>query len=59
MIPLTNEEYELYLNQTNCLICKIKFEDNYTNDKKYHRVRGHYHYKGKDRGDAHSINNLK
>ena len=27
MIPLTNKQYESYLNQTNCHICKNHFED--------------------------------
>ena len=35
MIPLTNEVYESYLNQLNCLICKKKFGHKYTNDKNY------------------------
>ena len=34
VIPLTNGEYESYLNQTNCHICEKKIEDKYTNDKK-------------------------
>ena len=36
-----------------------KFEDKYTNDKKYCKVGGHCHYSGKYRGVAHSICNLK
>ena len=59
MIPLTNEKYKSYLNETNCNICKKRFEDNYTNDKKYCRVRDHWHYIGKYRDAAHSISNLK
>ena len=59
MIPLTNEEYELYLNKVNCSICKQNFEHKYTNDKSCQKVKGHFHYKSKYRGAAHSICNLK
>ena len=59
MMPLTNEEQKSYLNQANCHICKRKFEDKYTNDKKYHRVRDHCYCTGKYRGATHSICNLK
>ena len=38
---------------------KKRFEDKYTNDKKYCRVRDHWHYIGKYRDAAHSISNLK
>ena len=34
MMPLTNEEHNSYLNQSNCHICTRKFEDKYTNEKK-------------------------
>ena len=33
MIPMTKEEDESYLNQTNGHICNIKFEDKHTNHK--------------------------
>ena len=38
---------------------KKRFEDKYTNDKKYCRVRDNWHYIGKYRDAAHSISNLK
>ena len=55
MTPLTNQEYESYLNQRNCHICKKKFEHKYTNDKNYCKVKDHCHYTRKFRGAAHSI----
>ena len=33
IMPLINEEYKSYLNQTSCHICKKKVEDKCTNDK--------------------------
>ena len=47
MIPLTNEEYELYFNQINCHICKKNFDHKYTNDKNYRKVKDQCHYTGK------------
>ena len=49
MIPLTHEEYESYLNQIKCPICK----------KKYWKVKIYCHLAGKCRSAAHSICNLK
>ena len=34
MIPLTNEEYESYLNKINFHSCKKKVEHKYTHEKK-------------------------
>ena len=36
-----------------------KFEDEYFKDKKYCKVREHYHYTGKYRGAAYNIFHLK
>ena len=33
MVSLINKEFESYANQENCYICKIKFEDKYTDDQ--------------------------
>ena len=54
MIPLTNEEKESYENQKISYIC----EEEFSTDKKYCKVRDHYHYTEKYRGAAHSICNL-
>ena len=58
MIPLTNEEKELYIKQKVCYICKKGFSTDYDN-KKYHKVRDHFHYTGKYREAAHDICNLR
>ena len=42
-----------------CYICKEKFESNYVKDRKYCKVRDHYHYTWEYRGVVHSICNLK
>ena len=42
-----------------CYVCKEKFEDNYSKDKKYCKFRDHCHYTGEYRGDAYGICNLK
>ena len=54
IIP-TNEEKESYEKQRICYICEKEF----TNDKKYNKVRDHDHYTGKYRGASHSICNLR
>ena len=59
MIPSTSEEYESYLNQANCHICKKKSEDKYTADKNYGKLRDLCNFTGKYRGAAHIICNLK
>ena len=46
MIPLTHEEYESYLNQLSCHICRKRFDHKYTNDKNYRKVKNHCHYTG-------------
>ena len=56
---LTNKQQELYENAKTCYICKVKFEENIFQIKKYCKVRNHYHYTGEYRGAAHSIYNLK
>ena len=62
MIPLTDEENELYEMQKVCYICKKIFSTD-KNDKNvfklYHKVRDHCHYTRKFRGAAHSICNLR
>ena len=62
MIPLTNEENELYEMQKVCYICKKIFSID-KNDKNvfelYHKVRDHCHYTEKFREAAHSICNLR
>ena len=41
------------------VICKEKFESKYLKDKKYIKVRDHFHYIEECRGAAHSICSLK
>ena len=41
-----------------CCICKKGFSTDHDN-KKYHKVRDHWHYTGKYRGAAHDICNLR
>ena len=56
MIPLTAKE-KIYPNkQKICYICKKEFNNN---DKKNYKVRDHCHYRGKYRGAAHNICNLR
>ena len=43
MIPLTKEEKKIHLEQYICYICKKGFSIDDGN-KKYHKVRDHYHY---------------
>ena len=54
-----NEKQESYENAKICYICKEKLENKYLKDKKYHKVRDHFHYTGEYRSAAHSIYNLK
>ena len=62
MIPLIDEENELYETQKVCYICKKIFSAD-KNDKYvfklYHKVRDHCRYTKKFRGAAHSACNLK
>ena len=48
-IPLTNKEYELYLNPANYHICNKNWHK-YPADENYSRVREHCCSKGKNRG---------
>ena len=56
MIPLTAEEKVYHNKQNICYICKTEFNNN---DKKNYKVRDHCYYKGKYRGAAHNICNLR
>ena len=56
---LTKEQKESYENARICYIYKGKFENKYGKDKKYHKVRNHYHYTEENRGAAFSICNSK
>ena len=51
---LTNEQQKSHENAKICYICKEKFEDKYTKDKNYCKVRDHCPYTGKYRGVAQS-----
>ena len=55
MIALIMEEKIHYNKQKVCYICKKEFDNN----KKQQKVRDHCHYKGKYRGAAHNICNLR
>ena len=59
MIPLINEQQELYEQTKICYICKQKSEHKYTIDKTYHKVKDHCYYTGKYRAAVYSIYNLK
>ena len=56
---LTKEQQESYENATICYIGKEKCENKYLKNKKYRKVRDHYHYTGEYRGPVHSICDLK
>ena len=56
---LTNEQQESCENAKFCYICKEKFENKYLKDKKYCKVKNHFHYTGEYRSAAHSIYNSK
>ena len=62
MIPLTDEENELYKMQKVCYICKKIFSTDKNDEnvfKLYHKVRDHCHYSGKYWGAARNIFNLR
>ena len=56
---LTKEQHDSYENAKICYIRKEKFENKYVKDKKYRKVRDHFHYTGEYRGAAHNTCNLK
>ena len=56
---LTKEQQEIYENAKIYYICREKFEDKHVKDKKYCKVRDHFHYTCEYRGAAHNICNLK
>ena len=58
MISLTDKENKSYKKQKVCYKCKKEFSTDDDN-KKYQKVRDHYHYTGEFRGLAHSICNLR
>ena len=58
MIPLRKEEKKIPRQQKVCYICNKRFSTDDGN-KKYFKVRGHCHFKGKYRGAAHDICNLR
>ena len=58
MISLTKEEKKMHRRQKKCYICKKRVSTDDIN-KKYHKVKYHYHYTGKYRGAAHDICNLR
>ena len=55
---LTNKQHELLENSKIYYIFKEKFEDKFLKDKKYCKIRDHYHYTGEYRATAQSICNL-
>ena len=57
MIPLTKKEEKKHNKQKVCHICKKGFSTD-NSDKKYHKVKDHCHYTGKNRG-PHNICNLR
>ena len=56
---LTKEQHKSYNNAKICYICIEKFKNKYLKDKKYCKVKDHYHFTGEYRGAMHSICNLK
>ena len=56
---LTKEQQKSYNNGKICYICIEKFKNKYLKDKKYCKVKDHYHFTGEYRGAMHSICNLK
>ena len=56
MTPLTTKGKIDHNEQEICYICKKEFDKN---NKKHYKVRGHCHYRGKYRGAAHDICNLR
>ena len=58
MVPVTKKEEKKHNKEKVCHICKKRFSTDDDN-KKYHKVKHHYHYTGKYRGAAHDICNLR
>ena len=58
MIPLTEGEKNWYNMQKVCHTYKKMFSTDY-NNKKYHKVKDHIYYTGKNRDAAHDICNLR
>ena len=56
MLPLADEENELYKTQKFCYICRQKFT---SSNKKYYKVQNYCHHTGKYRNIAHNICNLR
>ena len=56
---LTKGQHESYENAKICYVCQEKFENEHLKDKKYRKVRDHFHYTGEYSGAAQSICNLK
>ena len=54
---LTKEHQESYEKVKLCYICKEKYENKHVKDKKYCKVRDHYHYTGDYRGAHHAFLN--
>ena len=52
MKPLINEQEKSNENANICYICEENFEDKYSEDKKYCKVRDHCHYTVEYRGIA-------
>ena len=59
MMPIGNEHQELYEKTKTCYICRQKFEDKYSNDKNYQKIRDHCHFTVTHRGASNSICNAK
>ena len=58
MIPLTNEKKKIHRKQKACYICKKGFSNDDDN-KKYFKIRDHFHFTGKYSAAAHDICNLR
>ena len=52
---LTKELQESYENEQMCYICNKKMETKYLKNKKYCKVRDHYHYTGEYTDAVHNI----
>ena len=60
MMPLTYKENKLDKKHKICHIFKKGFStDDYSDNKKHHKVRDHCHFTGKYRGASHNICNLR